>query len=246
MCRGLLLALTLLASTALARGEEYVHPDAEELGEVAPVELQRVGRASIQTGWRQTPNGNFYRSYYATFPELERAPSSPGGPLLVGSFAYSFFNSLELSIDLIVTGEQLKLTGQPMLTTMTFAGLVGARFQRLMPSIGPEGLIPFVGLLAGPSYIVSWFEGAPSYQEDTPTMFGACAGATLRLSPRWGLTAEYRVAFAKVFPGFARQPNLELQRFRDVNAGGHWFSLGVTYVWPARKPPGAGDRFTPF
>lgn len=240
MYRALLLALVLHAATAFA--EDWA-PD--EYGDVpaAPQELKRVQRFSIQTGWRASSNGTFYRSYYGEHPELQHAPSSPGGPLLVGSFGYSFTNWFELSLDLVVTGERLRLTGQPALTTMTFAGLVGGRFQKLLPGIGPQGLIPFVGVLAGPSFVMCHFDGGAHYEESNPTTVGVTAGATLRLSPHWGLTVEYRHAFVRARPSFVKQEDFHLQGFSTVNVGGSWPSVGFAYWWPP-KPPLIGHSYS--
>lgn len=239
MYRALLLTLVLHAATSFA-GDA---PD--EYGDVptAPDELKRVQRFSIQTGWRVSSNGTFYRSYYGEHSELQQAPGSPGGPLLVGSFAYSFTNWIELSLDLAVTGERLRLTGQPTLTTMTFAGLVGLRFQKLLPSIGPQGLIPFVGVLAGPTFVMAHFDGGPHYEESNPTTVGATVGATLRLSPRWGLTVEYRHAFVRARPSFVQQPDRHLQGFSTVNVGGSWPSVGFAYWWPP-KPTVIGHGYS--
>jgi hypothetical protein len=238
MYRALLLALVLPAATAFA--EDW----ADEYGDVpaAPAELRHVERMSLQTGWRLSANEPFYRGYYADNPGLARAPGSPGGPLLLGSFGYSFTNFFELGLDVAATGERLHLTGQPPLTTMTFAAMVGLRFQKLLPGIGPQGLVPFVGVLAGPTFVMTHFDGAPQYQEAIPTMFGLTAGATLRLTPRWGLTVEYRHTFAHAWPGLLRQADLHLQDFGNVNVGGSWPSVGIAYWWPAKKGP-ADDRF---
>lgn len=241
MYRTLLLAFALCAATAFAEDE----PD--DYGELvgAPTALKGVGRMSIQLGWRMSPNETFYRDYYTSRPGLERAPGSPGGPLFAGSFGYSFAEFFELSIDLVVTGERLRLTQQPTLTTGTFSSLVGFRFQKLLSGVGPEGLVPFVGALIGPTFVVSRFKDVPSNQESNTIGVGTTLGATLRLSPRWGLTAEYRLTFIEGRPGFVRQPDLALQSFSPFNAGGHWLSVGFAYWWPP-KPSRGGGGFTPF
>lgn len=247
MVRPLLLAVSLLATSALAQPgregydgfEGYMDPEAP------PARLRGVGRFSLQTGWRLTSNESFYQSYYGRHPELGRAPASPGGPLLVGSFAYAFTDVVELGIDLVATGERLRLTGQPTLTTMSFGALVGVRFQKLLLGVGPHGLVPFAGVLVGPTYVLSRFDGVPSNQESVPTALVGSLGATLRMSSRWGLTAEYRLAFVRARPGFVRQPDLGLESFGSFNAGGNWLSVGFTYAWPPKVSRGGGG-FTDF
>lgn len=247
MVRPLLLALALCATPALAQdGSEGDEGDEGYFeAEVPPARLRGVGRFSLQTGWRLTSNGTFYRGYYGKRPELERAPASPGGPLLVGSFAYAFTDVVELGIDLVATGERLRLTGQPTLTTMTFGALVGVRFQKLLPGVGRHGLVPFAGVLVGPTYVLSRFDGIASNQEGIPTALVGSVGATLRLSPRWGLTAEYRLSFVRGRPGFVRQPDLGLESFGSFNAGGNWLSVGFSYAWPP-KPSCGSEGFAHF
>jgi hypothetical protein len=246
MHRVLLLAFALVACTALA--EEGDGDDGyEDLpAETAPAELKHRERFSFQVGWKPGANDAFYRNYYTEYPDLPRAPTSPGGPLLVGSFAHSYLEYLEFGLDLVATGQRLRLTGQPTLNTVMLAALVGMRFQLLMRSVGPEGLVPFVGVLLGPTIILSDFEGLDDTTQETGGLtIGGCAGATLRLSPRWGLTAEYRLVAGQGRVGTVRQPDLTLQSFSPFTAGGHWFSLGVTYVWPpkARKGTEPFGRF---
>lgn len=253
MLRPLLLAVALCSSAALAQDESgdyggyegyegfegYLDP------EQPPPRLRGVGRASLQTGWRLTTNETFYRVYYGRHPELERGPGSPGGPLLVGSFGYAFTEAVELSVDVVATGERLRLTGQPTLTTMTFAALVGARFQKLLAGVGRHGLVPFAGLHLGQAYVMSRFDGVDGNQEGIPFVLMLSTGATLRLSAHWGLTAEYRLAFTRGRPGFVRQADLGLESFSTYNAGGNWLSMGFTYTW-APKPSRGGGGFSKF
>lgn len=247
MVRPLLLALALLATSALAQegSEGSGDGDGFMVPEEPPARLRGVGRFSLQAGWRLTSNETFYRNYHDRHPELERAPASPGGPLLVGSFAYSFTDVVELGVDLVATGERLRLTGQPTLTTVSVGALVGMRFQKLLPDVGRHGLVPFAGVAVGPTFVVSQFDGLRKSQEYLPTALVGSVGATLRLSPRWGLTAEYRLAFVRGQTGFVRQPNLELESFGSFNAGGNWLSVGFNYAWPP-KPSRGAEGFSGF
>lgn len=220
MSRGLLLLAALLsASASLAQDD------------VAPTSLEGVGRLTIQTGWRLTSNDTFYERYYSQHAELARGPSSSGGPLVAGSFAYALTDTVELGIDLFATGERLRLTNQPELTTLTYGALVGVRFQTVL-DVGPHGLVPFAGILTGPTLAYSKFEGQQAQEVVTQAWTGT-VGATLRLSPRWGLTGEYRLSFVRGPVG-----NLGSQTFGSFNGGGNWFALGVTYTWP----PDVGAR----
>jgi hypothetical protein len=213
----LTLLVTLAASIAAAQDDS-----------VAPA-LDGVGRISLQGGWRFVSNSTFYESYYSR-PEnaaLERAPASNGGPLVAGSFAYGVTDLVEVGIDLFATAERLQLTGQPRLTTAAYGALLGLRFQGWL-DIGPEGLVPFLGILTGPLLASAAFEGQPVRETLSQAWVGAM-GATLRLTPTWGICAEYRLVFAR---GAVGRPE---QRFGSFNAGGNWFALGVTYTFP-REP----------
>lgn len=215
MYRSLLLAVAVLSATpALAQDE-------------GSLTLNGVGRLSIQTGWRMTTNGTFYNGYYGKRPGLQRGANSPGGPLVVGSFAYGVSESLELGVDLFGTGERLQLAEQPVLETLTYGALVGLRFRSVL-ELGSLQLIPFAGLLTGPTLVYSRFQGvSESAREIVTQAWAGAAGASLRLSPRWGLTAEYRLSFVR-----GQVAELGGQKFGSFNAGGNWLSLGVTYTWP--------------
>jgi hypothetical protein len=218
MRRLVLLSVLLAAASASAQGYEE---------ELAP--LNGVGRVSIQGGWRLSSNGTFYDSFYALpdYQGVARAPASPGGPFLAGSFGYAVTDAIELGIDLFATGEQLKLTGAPTLTNVTYGALVGLRFQTLLDFLTPEGVVPFVGFQTGPTLVYSQAEGVGKRELFTQAWAGT-VGATFRFSAHWGFTAEYRLAFARGQSAFENRP--ELKNLASFNGGGNWFALGVTYM----------------
>jgi hypothetical protein len=216
--------LTLLA--ALAASTAFAQDGAPS--------LEGEGRLSIQGGWRYVANSTFYNGYYSQRPELERSPQSHGGPLVVGSFAYAVTDLVEVGIDLFGTAERMQLTGQPELTILNYGALLGVRFQGWL-NLGPEGTVPFLGLLTGPMLASSTFKGQP-VRELLSQAWAGSAGATLRLTPRWGVTLEYRLAFAR---GAVGKPE---ERFGTFNAGGSWLSVGVSYTFP----PEAGPSRAPF
>lgn len=220
MYRSLLLSVALLSAPAALAQDEV------------NTTLEGVGRLTLQSGWRLTSNNTFYEGYYATRPELARGPTSPGGPLVVGSFAYGITDMVELGVDLFATGERLRLTDQPELTTLTYGALVGVRFQTVL-EVG-QGLVPFAGILTGPTLAFSQFKGQPA-QEIMTQAWAGTVGATMRLSDRWGLTGEYRFSFVRGPVGA-----LANQKFGSFNGGGNWFALGVTYLWPPEPSRGMG------
>lgn len=209
----LILLVTLAASTASAQYEE----------EEVPPELEGSSRVSLLTGWRYTPNTRFYNNYYSQIENrgLPRAGGAIGGPLLTATFAYSITNLIELGIDLFATYERIQLTRQPGLNAITYGALMGLRFQKRL-EIGPEGLIPSVGILTGPLLAASYFDGGRAVENFTQA-FGASLGATLRLNPKWGLCFEYRFIFAK---GAAEDVG-------PYDASGNWLSVGMTYQFPS-------------
>jgi hypothetical protein len=190
----------------------------------APSSLDGVGRISMQAGWRRTTNRTFLDGYYAR-PENQgkpRAAGSPGGPLLALTFGYAVNDFVELGVDLFAAGERLNLTGAPRLTTLTYGALVGLRLHTLLEGLGPHGLIPWLGLLSGPTLVLSTFEGRPG-TEGVKQAWGASAGASLRLSARWAATVELRQVLV-------RGP---VEGLRSVNGGGTWLGLGATYSFDA-------------
>lgn len=211
----LILLVTLGATTASAQyDEEKLSP-----------ELEGSSRFSLQTGWRYASNERFFDEYYSQEENrnLNQAGGAIGGPLLTATFAYSISNLIELGIDLFATYERMRLTGQPGLNAVTYGALVGLRFQRRL-EIGPEGLIPSVGVLMGPLLAASYFDGGRAV-ENLNQSFGTAVGATLRLNPKWGVCFEYRLIFARG----------EAENIGLYNAAGHWFSVGMTYAFPSEE-----------
>ncbi|WNG36376.1 hypothetical protein F0U61_23890 [Archangium violaceum] len=218
MRRFVLLSALLVAASASA--QEYEEP-------LAP--LNGVGRITVQGGWRLTTNNTFYDSFYSlpAHQGMARAPVSPGGPFLAGSFGYSVSELFELGIDVFATAEQLRLTGAPTLTNITYGALIGLRFQTLWDILTPEGVVPFVGLHTGPTLLYSLAKDVGNREVVTQAWVGS-VGATFRLSSRWGITAEYRLAFARGQSVFNTRP--EYKNLASFNGGGNWFALGVTYM----------------
>jgi hypothetical protein len=190
----------------------------------AQASLDGVGRISTQLGWRLTTNRTFTDRYYSQPANLslQRAEGSPGGPLVAATFGYAVTEHVELGIDLFATGERIELTGSPTLTTLTYGAMVGLRLQTLFEGVGPEGLVPWVGILTGPTLVLSTFEGSPGV-EGVRQAWGLTAGGSLRLTPRWAATLELRGVLV-------RGPVKDLG---SVNGGGAWLSLGATYSFDA-------------
>jgi hypothetical protein len=227
MLRRLLPPLALLI-TAPAFAQA---PEEEE--EPVSTDLNGVGRISIQGGWRLTSNETLYRAWYGrndAYKALSRAREVAGGPMAVGSFAYAFTDMVEVGIDLFITGGKLYLNspeGERTLETLSYGAAVGLRFQTVLPEVGPYGLVPFAGILTGPALTASRLNGE-DMQESTSQAWMGSLGATLRLSPRWGVTAEYRLAFLRGPVGAL----VDNRRVATYSTGGNWFTVGVTYSFP--------------
>ncbi|WP_233583316.1 hypothetical protein [Corallococcus sp. CA053C] len=232
MLRRLPLLLALCATPALAQ-------DDEGSAEAAPSSLDGVGRITVGAGYRLTSNATLYDSWYgAKGPGagLERAPESSGAPVGALTFAYAVTDLVELGIDLFGTTQNLRLTEavgdgttvSRKVTTLAYGALVGLRFQGVL-DIGPQGLVPFAGVLTGPAVISSKREGS-GLQENVGQAWVGALGATLRLSSKWGITAEYRLMFLR---GPVESPNTTTAPGPfSFSSGGSWFSLGVTYTFP--------------
>ncbi|MBF5041001.1 hypothetical protein FGE12_01255 [Aggregicoccus sp. 17bor-14] len=191
---------------------------------LAQTSLDGVGRITVAGGWRRTSNDTFLSGYYAR-PEnqgLQRGAPSPGGPLLVATFGYAVSEHVELGVDLFGSAERIRLSGAPQLTTLTYGALLGLRLQTLLEGVGPQGLLPWVGVLGGPTLVLSTFQGQPG-TEGVKQAWGLTAGGSLRLTDRWAATMELRGLLA-------RGPVKDLG---SVNGGGVWLGLGATYTFDA-------------
>lgn len=228
----LLLALVLAAGSARAQDES-----------VALAPLEGVGRISVAGGWRLSSNETFYTSFYA-LPGYACSGDaclrdSRGGPFGAATFAYAVTENIELGIDLFATTERLRLSDAPTLTTYTYGALVGLRFQTVWDVLTPQGIVPFVGLALGPALVLSEAQGI-GRQEQVRQPWVGTVGASFRLSPSWALLAEYRLAFARgqsPFNTYEPDPALGLPKtpYKDLasyNAGGNWFAVGLTYMFP--------------
>ncbi|GHG76733.1 hypothetical protein [Comamonas sp. JC664] len=240
MLRRLLPLALLLSAPAAARDYSPFDDDA------VSTSLDGVGRITIQGGWRITPNKTLYDGWYSRQANqgLPRAREVSGAPTVTASFAYAISDLLEVGIDLFGSQSRLFLNepgtdgGPPQarrVDTLGYGALVGLRLQTVVPQLGPQGLVLFGGLLTGPTLISSERQGE-ALQELTTQAWMANAGATLRLTPRWGITADYRLAFLRgpVGPATARVGSFSM--------GGSWLSLGITYSFPAepsRPLPGS-------
>lgn len=218
--------LTLLATLAALTASAQGGPS-----------LEGGSRISVQGGWRYVSNSTFYDTYYA-LPEnqgLERAPQSHGGPLGIGTFAYSITDLVEVGIDLFVLGERPQLANQPQLTTWAYGALLGLRFQGSL-DIGPEGTVPFLGILTGPMLATASFKDQPP-RETLSQAWAGSAGATMHLTPQWGITVEFRQVFARGAVGRTDQ------KFGSFNAGGSWLTVGVNYAFPPDTGPASRSPF---
>ena len=221
----LLLLLATLAATAATAAPAEDDDGYEETEALPQDELEGSSRFSLMTGWRYAPNGRFFDQYYS-HPDrrgLERARGTIGGPLLMGCFAFSPINLIEVGIDLFTSYERMTFPGQPGLNAFTVGTLLGLRFQHKL-EIGRYGLVPSVGALLGPVLMVAAFDGGQAL-ESAPWSFGVTAGATLNLSEVWGLRFEYRLLSGR-------------NAAEDVgpyDAVGNWFSVGLTYQFPSKS-----------
>lgn len=189
---------------------------------VALAQLAGVGRITIEPGWRLTPNDHFAEAASAAGAALTR--TSPGGPTLAGSFAYSATGWLEIGIDLFAGAEQLRLQGQPALTSITYGGALGVRLQApLEQFLFAERFVPFAGLLSGPTLIDVVGGNLQGTNEKVTASYILSAGFTFQVDQHWGITAEYRLLLARGM----------VDGIGSINGGGSWFSLGITFLIPS-------------
>ena len=221
--RRLLLGCLLLAATgAFAQDDEGAVP------------LNGQSRITVQGGLRLSNNDSFYDSFYA-LPDAACTAgcsrASPPGPFAAATFAYSVSDFIELGIDIFATQQRLALSQAPTLTNTTYGALLGLRLQGLWEVLTPQGVVPFLGIETGPSLAYSVSSERQSKEVIIQPWVGT-VGATFRLSSRWAVTAEYRLAFARGLSPFNdRTPASDAYKnLAAYNAGGNWFGLGVTYL----------------
>ncbi|HEX8706206.1 MAG TPA: hypothetical protein VF815_45650 [Myxococcaceae bacterium] len=204
-------------------GSEYAGEEEERQQRLETGPLKGQNRFSLGAGWRYAPNTNFFDRYYSR-PEnrgLTRADGTFGGPLMVGTFGHSLLEWLELGIDMFFTYERMAITLKPDFNTISFGMMFGVRAQKRF-LLGPEdSFTPYAGVLSGPTFAASYFAGSRSV-ENFAQALGLTAGARLRLTPKWGVTLEYRLTFA----------NGQAERLGVYNAGGSWLSVGLVYMFP--------------
>lgn len=219
----LLLLLATLTTTAVAAAPPE-DDGYEETEEMPQDELEGSSRFSLMTGWRYAPNDRFYDLYYARpkHQGLERAHGVIGGPLLMGCFAFSPINLIEVGIDLFATYERMEFTGKPGLNAVGVGALIDVRFQHKF-EIGRYGLVPSAGILLGPMFVASFFDGGYAVESGSQS-FGVTAGATLYLSDVWGLRFDYRLLTGRG----------EAEDIGSFDAGGSWFSVGLNYQFPTK------------
>lgn len=242
MWRLVLTGWLLVAPPALAQAETPPATDAFSQER----SIEGVGRISVQGGWRLSSNNTFYDSFYA-LPGYECVEGclrgTRGGPYVSGTFAYSISDYLEVGIDLFLNHQRVPLSNAAALSNFTYGALLGLRFQSLFEALTPGGVIPFIGLQTGPSLAYSLVEGVGRKEVITQPWVGT-VGATLLFSEHWGLTAEYRLAFARGRSPYNDQKPLAgadanaYKGLASYNAGGNWFALGVTYLLAAQPSRG--------
>ena len=180
------------------------------------------GRLSITGGWRATPNGYFDNSAQKAGTPVVK--ESHGGPTGVAEFGYGATANIEAAIDLLVGTEQFTLKDQPALTTLTYGGLVGARFFAFFLD---GKLRPSIAFLTGP-VLVDVTGGNLGVPNETMVQgWSASLGLAYRFAPNWGAAADYHLLLAR---GYV--PNVG-----GVNGGGSWFGVGLTYYFAPQPGP---------
>lgn len=183
--------------------------------------LQGVGRVSVQPGWRLTPNGPLYLSAAAV--GLPAAATSPGGPVIASSFAYSATELVEVAIDLFLGGELFHLGNDPAMWSVTYGAAAGVHFQWALGEWGPfQEVVPYAGLLVGPTLVSVSGGRLPSSHEEAVTGYTGSAGLSARVGDTWGVSLEYRFLLARgLVPGVG-----------SINGGGNWLGLGLAWYFP--------------
>ncbi|HLL54866.1 MAG TPA: hypothetical protein VK447_15030 [Myxococcaceae bacterium] len=188
------------------------------------------GRVTLQGGWRLTPNDFFFAR--AESLGITRESRSIGGPTVVGTFGYMATDALEVTIDLFVGFEQLRLSGREPLSSLTYGGAGGVRYHVPLGSLPFADLSAHVGALLGPTLVLETGGGIPEPTEELVSGYMASAGLSAR-SGTMSIALEYRLLLARGFvPGIG-----------GINGGGSWFGLGVTWWIAAESRPANRGAF---
>ncbi|MEW5740474.1 MAG: hypothetical protein AB1938_16220 [Myxococcota bacterium] len=179
------------------------------------------GRITVFGGYRLVPNGFFAdKAAEAGSPMLR---PSPGGPQGGASFGYGTFSFVEICIDLLVGYETFELEGQQPYSSITYGGLLGARFTR-MDLLFP-GFAPYAGVQAGP-ILASVSSGSNPQPEKLQLGISVNGGFNYRFAERFAFNVDVRWMYARYY----------VEPIAGANVGGLWFSAGFTFFFtPAPK-----------
>jgi hypothetical protein len=191
--------------------------------------VEGQGRLSFSLGWRLTPNGYFTDHAAAGGHPLES--DSHGGPQGVASFGYGATANLEVNIELLAGTETLTLKDLPELRTVTYGGLVDARFH-----FAPDASVrPWLQVGTGPLLVYTTGAGQSEPSEQLIQGFAVGAGISVPVSGAWSFVAEYRLLLARGtvhgVPGAI-----------GINGGGSWFGIGFDYNFGGSKNTYGFDR----
>ena len=102
-----------------------------------------------------------------------------------------------MGIDLFGTTQKMSLTNQPQLTTADLWRAAGHALPDAGSTWGRTGTVPFFGVLTGPVARRRDLRGAEAPGDAHPRRGRVTAGATMHLSPQWGVCLEYRFVLAR-------------------------------------------------
>lgn len=175
------------------------------------------GRVSVGGGWRlATPNGSFFTKAEAAGVPL--TGPSIGGPQGAASFGYGAHDFFEVAIDLFIGADAFRLADHDFVS-VTYGALLGGRLTKAdFPFVG---LTPWLGVQLGPSLAFVTSKTRPNPERLT-TGYSVDLGALYRLTERFGVHLGVRYLFC-----FA-----EVDGIGAVNAGGLFFTLGVSILFP--------------
>lgn len=175
------------------------------------------GRITAFGGYRYVPNGYFAEKAAEAGAPMKKP--SPGGPQGGASFGYGAFSFLEVTIDLLIGYETFELEGQAPFSSVTYGGLLGARFTKL--DLLFTGFAPYAGVQAGPILSIVTSNSAPQPEK----FLGGIAingGFNYRFTERLGINLDVRWMFARNY----------VEPIAGCNVGGLWVSLGFSVFFP--------------